>query len=41
MMMLLMMDGLEFFQGDANTPENSDDARKSLQTAKVQKLIKI
>ena len=28
------------FQGDANTAENSDDARKSLQTVKVQKLTK-
>ena len=37
-MMLMLIEWVGIFQGDANTAENSDDARNILQTAKVQNL---
>ena len=37
-MMLMMIEWVGIFQGDANTVENSDDARNILETAKVQNL---
>ena len=36
--LFMMIEWVGIFQGDANTAENSDDARNVLQTAKVQNL---